>query len=129
MAATPLDYLHGNGDKAYPVVSLTWGVLIISIVVIAIISLLVAGAIWRRPGIAPAPGQILRIEPHGSALSWLWIGVGVSTLVLRFSMPAFPVLSNKDLADVASYVRNAWGNRAGAVSAKQAEQIREFQRQ
>jgi cytochrome c oxidase subunit II len=85
-AETPLDYLHGAGDKAYPVVALTWGVLIISIAVVVIISLLLAGAIWRRPGIVAAPNQAVQIEPHGSALSWLWIGVGVSTLVLLFSI-------------------------------------------
>jgi mono/diheme cytochrome c family protein len=33
-------------------------------------------------------------------------------------MPAFPVLTNDELAEVATYIRNAWGNRAGPVSAQ-----------
>ena len=43
-----------------------------------------------------------------------------------FSMPGFPVLSNEELADVATYIRNSWGNRAGTVSAKQAKRVRKF---
>ena len=82
-AATPLDYLHGNGDKAYPVVSLTWGVLIISVAVIVIISLLLAGAIWRRPGLsAVGPGEKIELEQPASGLSWIWIGTGLSTFVM-----------------------------------------------
>lgn len=84
-AATPLDYLHGAGDKATPVVALTWGVTIISIAVIVIISLLVAGAIWRRPGTAAAGGKVA-LEPPVEGLSWLWIGVGISSLVLLFTV-------------------------------------------
>jgi mono/diheme cytochrome c family protein len=32
-------------------------------------------------------------------------------------MPAFPVLSDSQIADVATYIRNSWGNRASAVTA------------
>jgi cytochrome c oxidase subunit 2 len=84
--ATPLDYLHGSGDKAMPVVALTWGVTIISIAVIVVISLLVAGAVWRRPGTVAAPGNRLALEAPVEGLNWLWIGVGVSTLVLLFTV-------------------------------------------
>jgi mono/diheme cytochrome c family protein len=34
-----------------------------------------------------------------------------------FAMPAFPVLSDSQIADVATYIRNSWGNRASAVTA------------
>jgi cytochrome c oxidase subunit 2 len=85
-AATPLDYLHGAGDKATPVVALTWGVAIISVSVIIIISLLVAGAIWRRPGTVAVPGGRVALEQPVEGLSWLWIGVGISTLVLLFTV-------------------------------------------
>ncbi|HEY1615537.1 MAG TPA: cytochrome c oxidase subunit II [Rhizomicrobium sp.] len=84
--ATPLDYLHAAGRKAAPVVALTWGVITISIVVIVIISVLLAGAIWRRPGSAAIPGSRLALEPPVEALNWLWLGVGISTLVLLFSV-------------------------------------------
>ena len=87
MAATPLDYLHSSGDKADTVLPLTWAVLIVSIAVIIIISLLVAGAIWRRPGVATsAPGSQLPLERPVGGLRWIWIGVGISSAVLLASV-------------------------------------------
>ena len=41
-----------------------------------------------------------------------------------FSMPAFPVLSDDEIADVASYIRNAWGNRAEPVNPGQVHDLR-----
>ena len=41
-----------------------------------------------------------------------------------FSMPAFPVLSDQELADVATYIRNSWGNRANPVSAGDVKTFR-----
>lgn len=35
-----------------------------------------------------------------------------------FSMPAFAALSDAEIADVATYIRNNWGNRAPAVTAR-----------
>jgi cytochrome c oxidase subunit 2 len=67
-------------------VSLTWGLLIISIAVIAIIGLLLIGAIWHRPGESWTPGARTALKPHEGGLDWLWVGVGVSTLVLLFSI-------------------------------------------
>ena len=60
--AAPLQYLTGAGDKAAPVVSLTWGLLIISIAVIAIIGSLLAVAIWRRPGETWTPGVKIALK-------------------------------------------------------------------
>ncbi len=94
--AAPLQYLTGSGDKAAPVVSLTWGLLVISIVVVAIIGLLLAAAIWRRPGEVWTPGGKTALKPHEGGLDWLWIGVGVSTVVLLFSV----VWTVKVLADI-----------------------------
>jgi len=84
--AAPLQYLTGAGDKATPVVFLTWGLIIISISVILIIGLLLAGAIWRRPGEDWTPGARTALKSHEGGLNWLWIGVGISTLVLLFSV-------------------------------------------
>jgi cytochrome c oxidase subunit 2 len=85
--AAPLNYLIGHGDKAYPVVALTWGVLIISACVIAIIALLVAGAIWRRPGLpAQGPGTRLGVNGPEGGTSWIWVGVGLSSFVLVFAI-------------------------------------------
>ncbi|MGA9794463.1 MAG: cytochrome c oxidase subunit II [Rhizomicrobium sp.] len=86
-ADAPLNYLASYGDKADATVPLTWGVTIISIAVIVIISLLLAGAIWRRPGIAvPASGSRIDVEEKTTGLSWIWIGVGISSLVLLFTV-------------------------------------------
>jgi len=86
-ARAPLNYLFGYGDKAYPVVGLTWGVLIVSVLVILVISLLVAGAIWRRPGVAAqAPGSVLPLGQPEGGLDWIWIGVGISSVVLLASV-------------------------------------------
>jgi len=41
-----------------------------------------------------------------------------------FSMPAFATLSDQKIADVATYLRNSWGNRAPAVSRKDVKQLR-----
>jgi cytochrome c oxidase subunit 2 len=84
--AAPLQYLTGAGEKAAPVVTLTWGLLIISIAVVVIIGLLLAGAIWRRPGETWTPGAKTALKGHAGGLNWLWVGVGISTLVLLFSI-------------------------------------------
>ena len=94
--AAPLQYLTGAGDKATPVIFLTWGLLLISIVVIVVIGSLLAGAIWRRPGENWKPGVKTPLKGHAGGLNWLWIGVGISTLVLLFSI----VWTVKVLADI-----------------------------
>lgn len=86
-AAAPLNYLTSSGAKSDAVIALTWGVLIVSVAVIVIISLLVAGAIWRRPSTAiPAPGSQIALEQPSAGLNWIWIGVSLSTLVLLASV-------------------------------------------
>ena len=47
---TPLTYLTGYGAKAYPVTALTWGLLIISIVVVVIVTGLVLSFSRRSRG-------------------------------------------------------------------------------
>ena len=84
--AAPLQYLSGAGAKADPVVWLTWGVLLVSIGVIVIIAVLLAGAIWHRPGQGWIVGQRGTLLRNEGGLSWLWIGVGISTLVLFISV-------------------------------------------
>jgi mono/diheme cytochrome c family protein len=43
---------------------------------------------------------------------------------VTFSMPAFPVMSDGETADVATYIRNSWGNRAPSVRAGQVGRLR-----
>lgn len=86
-AATPLDYLTGYGSKADPVVQLTWGVLLISIAVVVIITFLVIASVSRgRSQPLSEPGQSLAVEREEGGLNWLWIGVGVSTIALLFTV-------------------------------------------
>jgi cytochrome c oxidase subunit 2 len=77
--AAPLQYLTGAGDKAAPVVALTWGVLIVSIIVILLITFLLVGGIWRR---RPVAVESTALEKDEGGQNWLWIGVSLSALVL-----------------------------------------------
>lgn len=63
------------------------------------------------------PATMLRIVLQGASSTASDPGSG-------YSMPAFPVLSDKDLADVATYIRNTWGNRAEPVSAHDVRSLR-----
>lgn len=61
-----------------------------------IIALLLAGAIWRRPGLAWSLGARHELLADEGGVSWLWLGVGISTLVLLISI----VWTVKVLADI-----------------------------
>lgn len=80
-AATPMSYLRGFGTKADSEVQLTWGVLIVSILVILIVTGLVSVGILCRRTLRP-PGGRLPVARTGNGLRWLSIGVGISSLVL-----------------------------------------------
>jgi mono/diheme cytochrome c family protein len=41
-----------------------------------------------------------------------------------YSMPSFAALNDENIADVATYIRNGWGNRAGAVSTNDVTKLR-----
>jgi len=82
-----MSYLHGFGTKAYPVTQLTWGLLIISVVVVVICTALVAVGVWvrRARGI---DGAVERepVQGGASGTTWLTIGVGISTVALFGSL-------------------------------------------
>lgn len=94
-AASPLDYLHSAGRKADEVLPLTWATLTISCIVVVIIAALLAGAIWHRPGLSFAQ-RAMPVLPEEGGLNWLWIGVGISSLALLFTI----VWTVKVLADI-----------------------------
>jgi cytochrome c oxidase subunit II len=82
-ADAPMSYLRASGPKGQHIVTLTWALLIQSIVVIAIISVLVlVGVLVRRSRRSTRPGEALPVEESGSGLSWIYIGVGLSILAL-----------------------------------------------
>ena len=75
----PLQYLSGAGGKAAPVVALTWGVLVISIVV----DRHHHGRCWPPRSGASGPPWLRRdVLPDAGGANWLWIGVSVSALAL-----------------------------------------------
>lgn len=78
--ANEMGYLSGFGSRAHPVVALTWGLLAISLAVVAIvIGLLLFGVFRRRP---PGATAIARPQRLGDGLMWVYVGTGVSTLTL-----------------------------------------------
>lgn len=84
--ASPMAYLSGWGAKAYPVVGLTWGLLLISITVVVIVSLLVAaGVLARRSGSAFA-AIVQAPVARPPAMAWIAWGVGVSSIALVVSL-------------------------------------------
>jgi cytochrome c oxidase subunit 2 len=86
-ADAPLSYLHSFGTRADPIKNLTWGLLIIAIAVIVIVTVLLIAALARRrlTPMPALPGNAPVQHPAGG-VSWLYIGVGISTLVLFAAM-------------------------------------------
>jgi cytochrome c oxidase subunit 2 len=101
--AAPLQYLSGAGEKAAPVVALTWGVLLVSFVVIVLIGILLVGAILRR---RPIVVESTVLEKDEGGQNWLWIGTGITALVLLVTVVWTVIV----LADIQSP-----GNRPAAT--------------
>jgi cytochrome c oxidase subunit 2 len=78
-----LSYMTGFGPKNYAVVSLLWGTIILSLVVVTIVGVLVlSGVIWRRHY---APDGDLRSVPlrrSGSGLPFIYTGIGITFVIL-----------------------------------------------
>jgi cytochrome c oxidase subunit 2 len=82
-AGTPMSYMHTFGPAGDPVTHLNWGLTAISVVVSVIIGLLVLLGIFRKrtPVELDDKGRL----PLGSGrggMSWIYIGVGVSSVIL-----------------------------------------------
>jgi cytochrome c oxidase subunit II len=81
VTGTPLSFLQGFGTKADTILSLTWGLLIISIVVVVIIAgLVLAGILVQRSRIEPAADAPLSIRDGGPG--WIALGIGITSIVL-----------------------------------------------
>jgi len=78
-SATPMSYLHTVGPAADPVTRLGWGLGLVSVAVIVIIGALLLAAVLRRQG---TPGEVADISREGEGLRWIYIGVGISSVVL-----------------------------------------------
>jgi cytochrome c oxidase subunit 2 len=84
---TPLNYLTGAGPAAHSVVGLTWGLMVISVAVVLIVTGLVWAGIVRR-GVRSAKGvpAAVPVRREGDGMRWLTIGVGISSVVLVISL-------------------------------------------
>lgn len=86
-ASPPMNYLQAFGEKAETISVLTWALLWLSIAVVAIIALLTVVGVWSRRTAFEA-GETAR-EPvmrQGGGLSWITIGVTLSTIALFGAM-------------------------------------------
>ncbi len=80
-AAAPLSYLHTEGAAADPATRLGWGLGIIAVSVVAIISVLLLFAILRSRAPQRTDSEV-PVNRDAAGLRILYIGTGVSTLVL-----------------------------------------------
>ena len=84
------------------------------------------GDLPKRPALAgnptvfaPDPASLLRIVLEGSA------SPSIVHSPMQERMPAFASkLSDGDIADVISYIRRSWGNRAAPLDAREAARLR-----
>jgi cytochrome c oxidase subunit 2 len=82
-----MHYLDGVGPRAYPVVALTWGVIVISAAVVLIMGTLVlVGVLRRRSSTPPDMTGAPPIQRGGDGLRWISIGVGISGVALVVSL-------------------------------------------
>jgi cytochrome c oxidase subunit 2 len=82
-----MNYLEAFGEKAEAISLLTWALLILSIAVVAIIALLTAaGVTMRRTSLAAEDAKREPVLRPSGGLSWITVGVALSTLALFASM-------------------------------------------
>lgn len=76
-----MSYLRTFGPAGDPATRLGWGLGIVSIVVTLVIALLLLAAVLRRRA-RPADPSELAVHRDEGGMAWVYIGVGVSTVVL-----------------------------------------------
>jgi cytochrome c oxidase subunit 2 len=86
-AEAPMNYLFTHGVRAQSIAYLAWFTIAVSLLVILIITGLLLAAIRRgRSRLVPVlPGEAFVERPPGGA-SWIYIGVGITTMVLLVTM-------------------------------------------
>lgn len=86
LAETPMSYWHTYGPAGDPVTRLGWGLGIISVMVILLITLLLLGGLFHRRQLRAAGDDQLAVDREGGGMKWLYVGTGISTVVLIFCM-------------------------------------------
>jgi|SRR6185312_7303841 len=81
--AWPMSYLTTYGPRADPATGLTWGLIVLSLAVVAIVTVLVAaGVLRRRQRLAGDGFTGLAVGPERGGLAFVWTGVGLTLLAL-----------------------------------------------
>ena len=91
--STPLGYLDGRGPAARQIASLGWGLIAISVFVVAIVAALLGYAIWRPRG---GDGEHLThdaLHGAGNAAAIRWIGIGTTISVVLLAAAAIWTLT------------------------------------
>ena len=83
-APAPLSYLDSTSPIGGRLAQLGWGLLIISVLVMIIITALVLAGVWRARRWIGEDG--LAVRRDGGGMQWIYIGVGISSLVLAASV-------------------------------------------
>ncbi len=78
---TPMNYLRTYGPRADPATGLTWGLIALSMLVVAIVTVLIPlGVIVRRR--KPTDGTGDQIARESGGLSWIYIGLALTIVAL-----------------------------------------------
>jgi cytochrome c oxidase subunit II len=85
-ADTPMSYLHTYGPAGDPITRLGWGLGTISIAVISVIAVLLLGGLFRHRTERASDDAQLAVGREGGGMAWIYVGVGVSTVVLIICM-------------------------------------------
>jgi cytochrome c oxidase subunit II len=86
-AAAPMSYMVADGMRQDAILPLLWGLLIISLLVVAIVSaLLLAGMFRKREMPSTTDPRLVPIERPDKGLSWVYVGTAVSAVVLLGSL-------------------------------------------
>jgi cytochrome c oxidase subunit 2 len=80
-AEPAMSYLRTFGPAGDPATHLGWGLGIVSIAVVLVIAILLLAAVLRRRARVADP-QALAVNRDEGGMPWLYIGVGISTVVL-----------------------------------------------
>jgi cytochrome c oxidase subunit 2 len=82
-AAGPMYYLQSFGSRGSTIVSLTWGLFILSIVVVVVISVLVIGGVFSRRDPTPRTiGMLIPVMRGEGSLPWIYGGLILTAVIL-----------------------------------------------
>ena len=86
-AASPMTYMVADGMRNDAILRLLWGLLIISILVVAIVTALLLAALFRKREMpSTTDPRLVPIERPDRGLSWVYVGTAVSAVVLLGSL-------------------------------------------